>query len=168
MIQKDVSFTRAIGPVTTDSWIKNRDGMPVGWTPSPSEWESIRLANSFITILALLTLSLANGLAGILLSAVLYGVGFGSAQPALQAAIIRLVSPERTGVANASFSTATDLGIGLGAIVLGWVSEFASYQVLFGVSAVSVLLSLLMFVYFSKSKGLDALSTGTLPSKISS
>ena len=96
----------------------------------------------------LIALIFSTGLFGVLASAVLYGIGFGSAQPALQAATIRLVRPERTGVANASFTTATDLGIGLGAIMLGWVSQNTSYQVLFTVSAVSVVFSLLVFTFF--------------------
>ncbi|MGE8078771.1 MFS transporter [Peribacillus loiseleuriae] len=119
-----------------------------------------------ITISALIVLSFSTNLFGVIISAVMYGIGFGSAQPALQAATIRLVSPERTGVANASFSTATDLGIGLGAIILGWVSQYTSYQVLFTVSAVSVVLSLLLFIFFVKrllkSKEPSQLKTGTL------
>lgn len=103
-----------------------------------------------ITISALVVLSLSTNLYGVIISAVMYGIGFGSAQPALQAVMLRLVSPERTGVANASFSTATDLGIGLGAIMLGWVSQYTSYQMLFTVSAASVVLSLLMFTFFAK------------------
>lgn len=103
-----------------------------------------------ITILALIVLSFATGLFGVLVSAVLYGIGFGSAQPALQAATIRLARPDRKGVANASLLTATDLGIGMGAIMLGWVSQYTSYQVLFTVSAVSVAISLLLFAFFVK------------------
>lgn len=103
-----------------------------------------------ITFSALLVLSFSTNLQGVLISAVMYGVGFGSAQPALQAATLRLVNPERIGVANASFTTATDLGIGLGAIILGWVSQYTSYQVLFAVSAVSIVFSLLTFIYFVK------------------
>jgi len=103
-----------------------------------------------ITISALIVLGSSTGLFGVLVSAVLYGIGFGSVQPALQAATIRLAHPDRKGVANASLLTATDLGIGLGAIMLGWVSQYMSYQVLFTVSAVSVALSLLMFTFFVK------------------
>lgn len=80
------------------------------------------------------------------------------------AATIRLVSPERAGVANASFSTGADLGIGLGAIILGWISQYTSYQVLFTVSAISVAFSLLMFIFFVKNKELR-LSTSSLLSK---
>lgn len=100
-----------------------------------------------ITICALIVLSLSTGLIGVLVSAVLYGIGFGSAQPALQAAALRLARSDRKGVANASITTANDLGIGLGAIILGWVSQYTSYQVLFTVSAVSVAFSLLLFTF---------------------
>ncbi|MDE5054071.1 MFS transporter [Niallia taxi] len=103
-----------------------------------------------ITIAALIILSLSTNLLGIIISAILYGIGFGSAQPALQAATIRLVSPDRTGVANASFATGADLGIGLGAMMLGWISQYMSYQALFTVSAVAVVFSLLMFIFLVK------------------
>jgi predicted MFS family arabinose efflux permease len=103
-----------------------------------------------ITICALVVLSLSTDLIGVIVSAVLYGIGFGSAQPALQAATIRLARSDRKGVANATISTANDLGIGLGAIMLGWVSQYTSYQVLFAVSAVSVAFSLILFTFFMK------------------
>jgi MFS family permease len=99
-----------------------------------------------VTILALLVLAFSTNFLGIIFSAILYGIGFGSAQPAFQAAMISLVNQEKTGVANASFSTATDLGIGLGAMILGWVSEYTSFRVMFTVSAVSVVFSLLAFI----------------------
>lgn len=124
-----------------------------------------------ITIVSLFVLSFSTNLFGVLISAVLYGIGFGSAQPVLQAAIIRLVNPERTGVANASYSTSTDLGIGLGAILLGWVSDYTSYQIVFIVSALSVVFSLLLFSIFvirmlKKNTNLKV-NTETLPSKTS-
>ncbi|NOU92383.1 MFS transporter [Paenibacillus sp. LMG 31456] len=124
-----------------------------------------------ITISALIVLSFSTGLFGVLASAVLYGIGFGSAQPALQAATIRLAHPDRKGVANASLLTANDLGIGLGAIMLGWISQYTNYQVVFTVSAVSVTLSLLLFTLFVKrllkNKEPSHLNTGSLPSKTS-
>jgi MFS family permease len=117
-----------------------------------------------MTILALIVLSFSTGLFGMLFSAVLYGIGFGSAQPPLQAIIISLVPLDRTGAANASFTTATDLGIGLGAMVLGWVSQYTSYRVLFIVSAVSVVFSLLMFTFFAgrlKNQGFQSVNTAS-------
>lgn len=103
-----------------------------------------------ITVLALISLSFSTGLFGLIVSAVLYGLGFGSAHPALQSATIRLARPDRKGVANASLATATDLGIGVGAIMLGWVSQYTSYPFLFAVSGVTVVLSMLVFTFFVK------------------
>ncbi|RIX46571.1 MFS transporter [Paenibacillus nanensis] len=103
-----------------------------------------------LTILSLVVLSFADGLAGIIVSAVLYGIGFGSAQPALQAANLRLSHPDKKGVANASFMTAFDLGIGLGSIGLGWVSQYSSYGMLFAVCAASVAVSAIVFLLSAK------------------
>lgn len=103
-----------------------------------------------LTVCALIVLSLSTGLAGVLVSAVLYGVGFGSAQPALQAAALRWARPDRAGAANATLSTANDLGIGLGAIMLGWISQQLSFQALFAVSAVSAAFALIFFIAFRK------------------
>ncbi|MEK3915870.1 MFS transporter [Paenibacillus sp. FSL H7-0331] len=118
-----------------------------------------------ITICALIVLSLSTGLIGVLVSAIIYGIGFGSAQPALQAATIRLARSDRKGVANASIATANDLGIGLGAIILGWVSQYTSYQILFAVSAVSVAFSLIFFIFFVKRllKNKQSLDADSLP-----
>lgn len=103
-----------------------------------------------VTISALLVLSFSHGLFGVIAAAVLYGIGFGSAQPALQAANLRITHPDKKGVANASFMTAFDLGIGLGSIILGWVSQYTGYQVLFTVCAMSVAVSLLVFSVFAR------------------
>ena len=87
-------------------------------------------------------------IAGLITAAILYGIGFGSAQPALQAATLRIAPENRRGAANASFMTAFDLGIGLGAILLGLVSERIGYAYLFTVTAVSVVVSLVIFAVF--------------------
>ncbi|OIB01255.1 MFS transporter [Paenibacillus sp. LC231] len=101
-----------------------------------------------VTAGALIILSLSSGLPGLIIAAILYGIGFGSAQPALQAATLRIAPEDRRGAANASFMTAFDLGIGLGAILLGLVSERIGYAYLFTVTAVSVVVSLVIFTIF--------------------
>ncbi|MGG3510393.1 MFS transporter [Paenibacillus sp. FSL W8-0187] len=101
-----------------------------------------------VTAAALIVLSMSNGLTGLITAAILYGIGFGSAQPALQAATLRIAPENRRGAANASFMTAFDLGIGLGAIILGLVSERIGYTYLFTVTAASVVVSLVIFTIF--------------------
>lgn len=99
-----------------------------------------------LIVIALLVLSGATGLAGVLAAAVLYGVGFGSAHPTLQAALLRMVPRERFGVANASFFTAFDLGIALGSTLLGAFAGGIGYRMVFVAAAAAVALSLAAFL----------------------
>ena len=48
-----------------------------------------------ITIVAIVVLTISNNLIGIVIAATLYGVGFGSAQPALQASMLSIVDPSK-------------------------------------------------------------------------
>ncbi|TNJ62244.1 MFS transporter [Paenibacillus hemerocallicola] len=107
---------------------------------------AIIIPSLIITFLALIVVSQAGNMAGVAVSAVLYGIGFGSAQPAFQSVALKLAPPDRKGVANASFFTAFDLGIGLGSIALGSLSLYIGYQGVFAASAVSVACSLVIFV----------------------
>jgi MFS family permease len=104
----------------------------------------------FTLIIALLVLTFTNGIVGLVITAILYGIGFGSAQPALQVAILRLAKPEKIGVANATFFTAFDLGIGFGSIILGLILQLIGYKLLFIVCATSGFISLLIFIFFVK------------------
>lgn len=109
---------------------------------------AVIIPSLIVTAGALIVLSLSSGLPGLIIAAILYGIGFGSAQPALQAATLRIAPEDRRGAANASFMTAFDFGIGLGAILLGLVSERIGYAYLFAVTAVSVVVSLVIFTIF--------------------
>jgi predicted MFS family arabinose efflux permease len=64
--------------------------------------------------------------------------------------MINLAHPEKKGIANASYFTSFDLGIGLGAIILGWIYPFIGYQYLFIVCAVSIMISFSIMVMFLK------------------
>jgi MFS family permease len=124
---------------------------PLAGKISDKYGEAVIIAPALITlIVALLVLTMTKGLVGLVITAILYGIGFGSAQPALQVAILRLAPPEKRGVANATFFTAFDLGIGLGAIILGFVSQLMGYQMLFVICAISGFISLLIFILFVK------------------
>lgn len=87
---------------------------------------------------------LAN-LAMLWLCAMLFGLGFGAFMPALNAYIIDKTSPAQRSGALAIFSSAMDVGITAGAVVLGLVSEAAGYAVMYGVSAGLVLCGLVLF-----------------------
>lgn len=111
---------------------------------------SVIIPSMILTIIALLILSLSDGLTGLIVSALMYGMGFGAAQPTLQAATLSLVSSDNKGMANASFFTAMDLGIGLGSILLGVIAQLFGYSFLFAACAGSGLIAVLVFTVFVK------------------
>jgi len=89
----------------------------------------------------------------LLIGAALYGLGFGSVQPALQAWSVENADNNRKGMANATFFSFFDLGIGVGAIVFGQFAYYLGYASIYLTSAGSVLISILVYIYlYSRAK----------------
>jgi len=126
---------------------------PVAGVLSDRKGEAFVIVPSLIiVIVGLIVLAFSTSLFDIIATAILYGVGFGAAQPALQAATLRIVAADRKGVANASFLTAFDFGIGFGSIILGVVSQQFGFTTLFISGSVVALGSLLLFMFTVKRK----------------
>ncbi len=86
------------------------------------------LIPAVVCVIASLTvLSYATSLPMLIVSALLYGLGFGAIQPTLQAWMLRSSSPEQYGAANSLFYNSTDLGVAAGAFVLGAIASTAGY-----------------------------------------
>jgi len=101
---------------------------------------------------ALLLLALATSLPMFLLVGIVYGLGFGTVQPILNALVISLAPPERRGAANATFAVAMDMGIGLGAVSLGFLAQQMGYVYMYGSSAIFALLALIMYFAILRQK----------------
>lgn len=76
-------------------------------------------------------------------SAVLIGLGFGIIMPIFQTITNNLASENDRGKANSTFFTAFDLGIGLGIILSGFISEYINYQSGYYISTIFVAVSML-------------------------
>lgn len=83
----------------------------------------------------------------LLFAAGLYGLGFGSVQPALQAWAVDKAPSNRKGMANATFFSFFDLGVGFGALTFGQLAFHLGYGAIYIASACSVLVSLMLYVY---------------------
>ncbi|GAA0330168.1 MFS transporter [Bacillus carboniphilus] len=79
------------------------------------------------------------------LAAVLYGLGFGSVQPALQAWAVQTAAVNRRGMANATFFSSFDLGVGIGAMAFGQIAYWFSYSTIYMAAAMSVSISLILY-----------------------
>jgi MFS family permease len=80
------------------------------------------------------------------LAAICYGLGFGSVQPALQAWAVEKAPVNRKGMANATFFSFFDLGVGVGAILFGQIGYWLGYSSIYIASA--ILVSISMIIYF--------------------
>jgi MFS family permease len=81
-------------------------------------------------------------------AAVLYGLGFGLVQPALQAWAIDKAPLNRKGMANATFYSFFDLGVGIGAMVFGEIGHLLGYSSIYKTSAISVFISIILYIFF--------------------
>lgn len=98
----------------------------------------ICMAASYIFI------SAAQGMSFIIIAGFLCGIGFGISAPLINAAVFRMVSPERKGIANATYAIFGDLGNGAGAFAWGFVSQTVSYCAIFIGSAISAAIAAIL------------------------
>ena len=103
---------------------------------------------AILIVIAMLLLAWLPNTFVMLIAASLYGLGFGSVQPALQAWSVARASQNRKGMANATLFSFFDLGVGAGAIVFGQLAGVFGYGSIYIASASSVFISLFVYIYF--------------------
>lgn len=102
---------------------------------------------AFLILIAMLLLAWLPSTSVMLIASALYGLGFGSVQPALQAWAVESSTDNRRGMANATFFSFFDLGVGVGAMAFGQLAFMFGYGVIYIVAAGSVLISLLLYLF---------------------
>lgn len=106
-------------------------------------------------------LSFTASLPMLIVSALLYGLGFGAIQPTIQAWMLRSSPKEQHGMANSMFYNSTDLGVALGALMLGVISSATGYAVMYRYSAGFMCLFLLVYVLYQIMSKLSKTSAGS-------
>ena len=82
----------------------------------------------------------------LVLSAIVFGLGFGNAYPAYVAYVMRDVTAARRGAAFGAILAAFDTGIGTGSTSVGWLIERYGFATAFGTAAVLSAIALPYFV----------------------
>lgn len=100
-----------------------------------------------LIFIAMLLLSWLPSTTMMLVAGALYGLGFGSVQPALQAWAVDKAPQNRKGMANATFFSFFDLGVGVGAMLFGQLAFMFNYSVIYIVAACSVFIALLFYLF---------------------
>jgi predicted MFS family arabinose efflux permease len=108
---------------------------------------------SIIGLLALIIgfpiLALIKNPIGYHIAAAILGLGFGIIMPTFQTMVNNLVPANRRGAANSSFFTAFDLGIGLGMMGTGLLSQWLGFSSTFLICSVVNLFALNFFLIYS-------------------
>jgi MFS family permease len=104
----------------------------------------------FVPCLVCITVGLGCLAAGgtrplMILSALVFGVGFGTSYPVYVAYVMRDVGAARRGAAFGAILAAFDTGIGTGSTIMGWIIQHYGFQAAFGVATA---LSALALPYF--------------------
>ena len=103
------------------------------------------LSGIVLMIPSLLLIAMANSLVMYLVAAAFFGIGFGTLQSSLSAMAILLAPASHRGSANATYLLGFDGGIGVGAIVSGWIVAALGYQGMFFVIACMPVVSLVIY-----------------------
>ncbi len=95
-------------------------------------------------------LALATTRPLLVVSAMLFGAGFGNVYPVYVAHVTRHVDPARRGAAFGAILAAFDTGIGTGSVALGAVIQHHGFQAAYGTAAVLAALSIPAFVLLER------------------
>ena len=111
--------------------------------------DKISLVGMILLIIGFPVLALVNNPIGFHISAVILGLGFGIIMPTFQTMVNNMVAPKRRGAANSTLFTCFDIGIGMGMIGTGVLSEWLGFSSTFLISSVVNLLALNVFLFFT-------------------
>lgn len=117
--------------------------------------KALLIPGALFMFAGLLLLTYATTTGGLLLSALCYGLGFGSMQPSLQTWMIQEVPPQQRGMANGTFLNSLDFGVAIGAMVLGAIARFSSYTIMYRYSAIAVLLVVIIYAVALVAKSMS-------------
>lgn len=123
---------------------------------------AIILPSLGLMALALVTLSFTSSLAMLILTGVLFGLAAGAGQPALTALAIDLAPPGRRGAAMGTFTATFELGMGAGAIVMGWIATQTGYSTMFLIGSAAPVLALILGLSQSRAASARASTSSSV------
>ncbi|WP_211166584.1 MFS transporter [Aromatoleum anaerobium] len=105
---------------------------------------------------------------GLLVAAVLIGIGFGNLQSALYAVAVKVVAPQRMGLATSTFYISMDASLGFGPYLLGLAISEIGYRSLYGSMAALAVLGMPVFYvlhgrHVARLRARDALAASAKP-----
>jgi len=103
----------------------------------------------FSMLIGMITISLADQILKFILAGGLIGIGFGVCMPTLQAQAVRFAPVQKRGAANGTFFAMSDLGLGIGTIIWGYVSAALDYQFMYRLTVIPIIIAGIIYFKFS-------------------
>lgn len=106
-----------------------------------------------IFAIGLMILSTTKTAVVFLLAAALIGLGYGTILPGFQTVAVQRAGIERSSQAFSTFFTFYDIGIGIGAFIWGVISAYYSFQIMYMLSGLLMVVIVIIFaVYLTKKE----------------
>lgn len=112
----------------------------------------ILIPSIFVFSVCFLMLCRLQNVTHLIVSGILYGFGFGTIQPTLNSVLMKLCHVEKRGLGSATFFSAMDLAVSIGAITGGFIIDNYGYNLLFILSFFIVLLSFVYYITYLDKK----------------
>ncbi len=114
----------------------------------------VMYVGTFVVALAILIIGLGDSINGLLLGAVIYGIGTGILSPAVNAWTIDLSLPQHRGRAMATMYIALEAGIGFGALAAGYIyaDNIARIPGIFIINSLIIILAFFFVLYWNQRK----------------
>ena len=107
----------------------------------------ILIISPICIILALIVMSLANGIIPLIIASLFYGFGYGTIIPILQAWAVNASPEDRVGAANGTYLASMDVGVALGALIFGTISGYLGLAKTFGLSSICMAAFLILYIF---------------------
>jgi MFS family permease len=111
-----------------------------------------------MVVLGVAVLAMADSRPMFVISALLFGVGFGSVYPLFVAHLIHTMPEHRRGATFGALIGAFDTGIGTGSIAIGWMSERYGFSRAFAVASMLAALSIPYYLFMERRKWITSAS----------
>jgi MFS family permease len=133
-----------------------------------------RRGDNFVMIPAILSYSIslfilcgASTFPQFIIAALFMALGYGNLLNIGQAIAVSAVQPERVGVATSTYFIFSDIGMGTGAFVMGWVASATDFSFMYSVEAIMVIATLCLYWFLhGRNRTHKALSTDKKPTAI--